>query len=162
MSVGSTVKTTASPCRAMTAKQGSSLARQRRRQRLLYLALCTLLIPVGIGTKLYSGPGAAWISDSVGGVLYVVFWILVLMAARPTTRPVVAALGVLAVTSLLEALQLWHPAWLAPVRATFVGHALLGNTFSWLDYPYYALGAMIGWAAVALVRRSGPTLPTVP
>jgi hypothetical protein len=110
------------------------------------LLLLAALIPLGVATKLYSGPGAAWVNDSLGGVLYVVFWILLVTLLRPRWPPAPVALGVLLVTCALEVLQLWHPAWLAPVRASFIGHALLGNTFAWLDFPHYVAGALLGYA----------------
>lgn len=112
-----------------------------------------MLIPLGIGTKLYTGPAAEWINDSLGGVLYVVFWILLAMLMQPGWPPARVALAVLLVTCLLEVLQLWHPAWLAPFRATFIGHALIGNTFAWLDFPHYVAGALLGYGVVRLVRR---------
>ncbi len=118
-----------------------------------YLSLATALIGPGVVTKLYVGPGAAWVANSFGGVLYVLFWIFVVLAARPDWGAGRVALGVLAVTSMLEVLQLWHPAWLAPFRTTFLGHALLGNTFAWLDFPHYAAGALLGWMLGRWVRR---------
>lgn len=116
------------------------------RQRRAHLLLLAALIPLGVATKLYTGPGAGWINGSLGGVLYVVFWILLVTLLRPRWPPAPVALGVLLVTCALEVLQLWHPAWLAPVRASFIGHALLGNTFAWLDFPHYVAGALLGYA----------------
>jgi hypothetical protein len=29
--------------------------------------------------------------------------------------------------------------------ATFIGHALLGNTFAWLDFPHDVAGALLGY-----------------
>jgi hypothetical protein len=28
------------------------------------------------------------------------------------------------------------------VRASFLGHALIGSSFAWSDFPYYAAGAL--------------------
>jgi hypothetical protein len=41
------------------------------------------VVPFGIATKFYGGPAASWVMDNAGSVLYVVFRILVVMAARP-------------------------------------------------------------------------------
>ncbi|MCF7984682.1 MAG: DUF2809 domain-containing protein [Thiohalocapsa sp.] len=123
------------------------------KQRAAYLILLTLLVPIGIGTKFYSGPGADWVANSVGGSLYVVFWILLALAVAPHLRAATVSLTVLVVTCVLEVLQLWHPAWLAPIRGTFIGHALLGNHFSWWDFPYYLAGALLGFGIAAAVRR---------
>ena len=119
--------------------------------RRAYLILLVLLVPIGFATKFYNGPVADWVSDSLGGLLYVMFWMLLAMAIRPHARIALVALAVLTVTCLLEFLQFWHPIWLAPIRATFLGHALLGNTFSWLDFPYYLLGALLGYGCARWV-----------
>ena len=123
----------------------ASLARPlRMRLRLLHLATAMLLVPLGLATKFYTGPGAVWVADSAGGLLYVLFFIVLALALQPRWPAAGVALSVLAITSALEVLQLWHPPWLAPIRASFLGHALLGNTFSWMDFPYYLAGALLG------------------
>jgi hypothetical protein len=124
--------------------------------RLIHVATAALLVPVGLATKRYTGPGAAWVSDSVGGLLYVVFFVVLALAIRPRWSPAAVALTVLAITCTLEVLQRWHPAWLAPIRAHFLGHALLGSTFAWMDFPYYLAGALLGYVyGRAVPRRWG-------
>ncbi len=119
--------------------------RDPRTARGPYLILLALLLPLGLSTKFYGGPGAPWVADNLGGVLYVLFWILLALAAAPRLAPAAVALAVLLITSALEVLQLWHPPWLQAIRETFIGHALLGNTFAWLDFPHYVVGAILGW-----------------
>jgi hypothetical protein len=113
--------------------------------RTPYLILLALLVPLGLFTKRYTGPAAPWVADNLGGVLYVLFWILLALAAVPRLSPGRVALTVLAITCALELLQLSHPPWLQAIRGTFIGHALLGNTFAWLDFPHYVAGALLGW-----------------
>ncbi len=96
--------------------------------RAAALASVLLLTPLGLATKAYDGPGSWWVQDYLGGVIYVMFWIA----------------AVLAVTCLLEVLQLWQPPLLQQVRGTFAGRALLGTTFVWWDFPHYAAGAAAG------------------
>jgi hypothetical protein len=124
-----------------------------RRRLLLCLAF---LLPVGLASKLIPGQWAWWIRDYGGGVLYVVFWTLVLAALRLDWRRRTVVLTVLAITCSLEFLQLWHPAPLEAVRATFVGHGLLGSTFSWWDFPHYLLGSLIATAILAPRWDSAP------
>lgn len=104
-----------------------------------------ILIPVGFGTKYYSGSGAEWANNSFAGALYEVFWCLCVLSWLPRTSPPRIAAGVLIVTCGLEFLQLWHPAWLEALRATFLGRAILGSTFAWGDFPYYLIGCAMGW-----------------
>ena len=118
------------------------------------LAVCLLLLaPLGIGTKFYAGPAAGWIHSHAGGVLYVLFWTVAVVLVVPSLSPWVAAGGVLFVTCGLEFLQLWDPAALQALRETFLGHALLGSTFSWWDLPHYGVGAVLGALLVRGVTR---------
>jgi hypothetical protein len=98
--------------------------------------------PLGLSTELYTGPAAGW-APFVGGVLYIVFWTFIVLWIRPSASPWWVAAGVFGATCGLEALQLWHPAPLEAIRDTFVGHALLGSTFAWTDFPHYATGAVL-------------------
>jgi hypothetical protein len=110
------------------------------------LVLLAVVTPLGFATKFYAGPAATWVATKSGGFLYVVFWVLVVLALFPRLSPARVSLAVFGVTSLLEFSQLWHPPGLEAVRATFLGHALIGSTFAWSDFPYYAAGALAAWA----------------
>ncbi|MFB6279692.1 MAG: DUF2809 domain-containing protein [Salinibacter sp.] len=121
------------------------------RQRLALSLL--VLIPLGIGTKYYAGPAAGWVHGHAGGVLYVIFWTVVVVLAGPSLSPWAAAGGVFVVTCGLEFLQLWSPSWLEAIRDTFSGHALLGSTFGRWDLLHYAIGAVCGGLFVRAVSR---------
>lgn len=123
------------------------------RRRLAYLAILAVLTPLGFATKFYHGPAHAWVSGHAGGLLYVAFWILVALAVAPQLPAGRVALVVLAVTCVLEFLQLWHPPLLERIRATFLGRALIGSDFDWGDFPYYFLGALGGVGLARLVER---------
>lgn len=116
------------------------------RVRLWTLASLALLTPVGFSTKFYTGPGRNWVQNSLGGVLYEIFWILLVFCAFPSRKSLIRiAVSVCLITSALEVLQLWHPQFLQAVRATFLGSVLLGTTFVWSDFVYYAIGCLLGW-----------------
>jgi len=115
----------------------------RRRRLLVVLAL---LVPLGLLTKATDNE---LVRGYAGGVLYVMFFTFAVLLARPDWRPERVAAGVLLATCGLEVLQLWHPPWLERIRATFLGQALFGSTFSGWDFAAYALGAA---AAIALSR----------
>ncbi len=116
-----------------------------RRSSLLALMLVT---PIGFASKFYAGPGASWVGPYGGGVLYEIFWILVILTVWPRLPALRVAVGVFAVTCGLEVLQLWRPPLLEALRSSFLGRALVGSTFSWLDFPHYAAGAAAGFALV--------------
>ncbi|MEZ5071077.1 MAG: DUF2809 domain-containing protein [Bacteroidales bacterium] len=114
------------------------------------------LVPVtvlGLATKFYEGPGQTWVHNSLGGVFYVMFWILLASLFLAGIRTWKIALWVLLTTVALEFLQLWHPPILQSVRGTFLGAALLGNTFVWRDMLHYLAGALAGLGLLTWVRR---------
>jgi hypothetical protein len=122
------------------------------RRRIVACLLIT--VPAGFGLKLYQGPGQDWVNNYAAGVLYEIFWCLVLFFLWPRRRHIVRiALGVLVGTGLLEWIQLWHPWILEQVRASFLGRTLIGTTFSWWDFPHYALGCALGWRLMRRIVR---------
>jgi hypothetical protein len=117
--------------------------------RLAYGCVLAIVVPLGFATKFYAGPGAAWAAAYAGGFFYVLFWVFAFLTLAPNASPGFVALGVLGITSALELLQLCHPPLLENIRSTFIGHALIGSTFSWWDFAYYGLATL---AAPALAR----------
>lgn len=117
-------------------------------------AAIAVVVPLGIATKFVGG---AWVRSYLGGVLYVVFFVLLVLFVRPGWRPAHVALGVFLATCAVECLQVWHPAWLDEARATFVGHALLGSTFAWADFPCYAAGSILALALCRFIKYEGGT-----
>jgi hypothetical protein len=122
------------------------------RQRLATLLSLLAVMPLGFTAKFYAGPAATWVNNSLSGVLYEIFWCLLIFLFLPRARPQPIALFVLAATCLLEFLQLWHPPLLEAVRSYFLGRAVLGTTFTWWDFPYYFIGCGIGWLWVRWLR----------
>jgi hypothetical protein len=102
-----------------------------------------IIVPAGFWTKFYEGPADSWVNNSLGGVLYVIFWCLLFSILVPKAGAVVISTAVLLVTSGLEFLQLWHPPILETVRSTFLGVTLIGNSFSWMDLLHYTAGAIL-------------------
>jgi hypothetical protein len=128
----------------MIEKQRAQHSESQVRGRILLSLL--VVTPLGFLSKLYAGPARGWFNNYAGGVLYEVFWCLVLFLFWPRRESALKiAVGVLAGTSALEVLQLWHPGLLEQIRLTFLGRALLGTTFSWWDFPHYVLGCALGW-----------------
>ena len=55
-----------------------------KKQKLLIL----LLIPLGLLTKFYTGPGSQIINNHLGGVIYVVFFLFLASLIFPQTRAI--------------------------------------------------------------------------
>jgi hypothetical protein len=117
------------------------------------LAALILITPLGFATKFYRGPLHGWVADSLGGVLYEIFWCLAAALVFRRTDEKRIAVRVFLATCLLEILQLWHPPFLETVRSTFIGRTLIGTSFSWLDFPHYAIGCLAGWWMVKRLNQ---------
>ena len=113
-----------------------------------------ITVPVGFFTKSYRGPAQPWVNDSLGGLFYAVFWCLVAYLFADRLKPWVIAVSVLIATCFLECLQLWHPPFLEYPRGFFIGRTVLGTSFSWLDFPYYIIGGLIGWMWIVWIKRT--------
>lgn len=119
--------------------------------------LVTLFIvtPTGFLFKLYSGPVHHWFNDYGAGVMYEIFWCMVIFFFCPRKSAAAKiAVGVFLVTSFLEVLQLWQPWFLQQIRSTFFGGALLGTTFVWWDFPHYVLGCLVGWLWMKAISKT--------
>ncbi len=123
------------------------------RQRLILVLLLIVIIPIGFLTKFYSGPADDWVNNSLGGLFYEIFWCLVAAFVLTKTKPLIIAFWVLIITCLLEFLQLWHPAFLEFARNNFIGRIILGNSFNWMDFPYYFVGCLIGYFLLNWIKK---------
>jgi hypothetical protein len=112
--------------------------------------------PTGFLFKFYSGPAQWWFNDYGAGLLYEVFWILVIFFVFPRQALAnIIPVWVFIVTCALEFVQLWHAQILETVRSYFLGRALIGTSFSWWDFPHYAVGSLAGWLLICqIIRRS--------
>ena len=120
--------------------------------------LCVALLVVtalGLGTSAYEGRERLWVRDHGSGILYVMFWILLVLTLRPDSSPGRVSIAVLVLTCLVEFSQLIDARWLNAIRKTWLGASLLGIGFKWSDLPYYAIGAIAGWGLVRLLG-AGP------
>ena len=94
------------------------------RQRLIILLLLIVITPLGFLTKFYSGPAENWMNNSLGGLLYEIFWCLIVAFIFTKLKPIKIALWVFVITCMLEILQLWNPSFLELVRNNFIGRTI--------------------------------------
>ena len=109
------------------------------------IIILILLIPLGLLTKFYAGPGSQLVNNHLGGVLYVVFFIFLASLVFPQTRAFKISLIVFLVTCLLELTQLIQTDLLNKLRERFIVHALIGSSFNLTDILFYAIGGGLGW-----------------
>jgi hypothetical protein len=124
----------------------SSQAQRHRlfKYRIALLVNLVAIVPLGYGVR-FSGAGPAWLNDALGSIAYEVFWILLVALLFPKASPVWVAVGVCLATCGVEFLQLWQTPWLQALRATLPGRLVLGNTFTWSDFPACLVGSGLGW-----------------
>ncbi|HEY9668263.1 MAG TPA: DUF2809 domain-containing protein [Coleofasciculaceae cyanobacterium] len=120
--------------------------------RIALLISIVLIVPLGYLVRFY-GPAPAWLNDWLGSIAYEIFWILLFALFLPHASPVWIAVGVCLATCALEFLQLWQPPFLQAMRATLPGRLVLGNTFTWSDFPAYFIGSFLGWVWMLVLRQ---------
>lgn len=121
--------------------------------RVALLVSILFIIPLGYGVRFSQGWLPNDLHDALGSIAYEVFWILLVQLLYPKIPPLRIAIAVSLATCAIEVLQLWQPSWLQALRATFPGRLVLGNTFSWSDFPPYFIGSAIGWLWLERLRR---------
>ena len=122
----------------------------KQKYALILLLLITL---IGFYTKVYSGPAAQWVNDSLGGIFYEIFWCLLFFLFFVKAKARVIAISVFIVTCFLEVLQLWHPEFLEFIRSYFIGRTLLGTSFNLYDFIYYFIGSFIGYFMIIRLQK---------
>jgi Protein of unknown function (DUF2809) len=110
-----------------------------------------VIVPIGYLVR-FHGVFPGWLNDALGGVAYEIFWILLVGFLFPKLSIVRVALGVCLATCAIEVLQLWTPDWLQALRRTLPGRLVLGNTFTWADFPVYGVGSLAGWGWVRSIQ----------
>jgi len=112
-----------------------------------------ILIPIGITTKFYQGVGEGFIHNHLGGVIYVIFWILLFSLISPKYSHLKLIVWVFSVTCLIEFTQLIHTPILEKAREYFVFRALLGSTFNLFDILWYLVGAALGYILLVITTK---------
>ncbi|MCY7275496.1 MAG: DUF2809 domain-containing protein [Phormidesmis sp. CAN_BIN44] len=121
--------------------------------RVALLVCAIAIVPLGYITRFSQGFGADWLHDLADSLAYQMFWILLVMVCFPKSSLIWVAIAVFLVSCAIEFLQLWKPPFLQAIRATLPGRLVLGNTFTWSDFPPYALGSILGGAWVKALRQ---------
>ncbi|WP_017651939.1 DUF2809 domain-containing protein [Fortiea contorta] len=120
--------------------------RPNPRQSIYLILSLLIVVAMGFLFKYYTGPAHQWFNDYGAAVFYEIFWCLFAFWFFPTRTAIKQIpFWVFIITCILEVLQLWHPPLLENMRATLIGKLLLGTTFVWWDFLYYALGCILGW-----------------
>ena len=104
---------------------------------------------MGLLTKVYSGIGSEFVTNYLGGVIYVVFFIVLASLTFPKANSLKISLFVLGITCLIEVSQLIQNDLLKDLRTHFLIRSLIGSVFNVFDFVFYVVGALIGYGILA-------------
>jgi hypothetical protein len=124
------------------------------RSRWSYLALTVAVVGLGLGLR-HTGVLPPRLGKYVGDALYALMTfcaVAALFPRWPTARVAALALGWCVA---VEFGQLYHAPWIDSIRATTLGHLVLGTHFGWWDLLAYAAGVLVGTAVDHVLDR-GP------
>ncbi len=128
------------------------------RRRLWFVVLAVSTIAVGLLVHLRGAVLGATTRDVLGDALWAAMIAWWLGAAAPAARLAVRSAVAYAVCVAVELSQLYHAPFLDTVRATRLGHLVLGSGFDARDLVAYAVG-IAGAALLELVLRRRRLLP---
>ena len=124
---------------------------------LPYLSLI-ILIPLGLFSKSYTGIGEEWVHNYLGDILVEIFLCVLLFIILPKKfKKIKLIIIIISIfTIIIEFSQLIQTPFLNHLRQYFLGRLILGTTFSWLDFPCYILGCILGamWLRVLIILQS--------
>jgi hypothetical protein len=121
--------------------------------KLIKLSLVIILIPIGFLTKIYSGTGSEFVTNYLGGVVYVVFFILLASLVFPNASILKISLFVLVITCLIEVSQLIQNETIQNLRTHFLIRSLIGSVFNIFDFVFYLAGAIIGYGVLFKLKN---------
>ncbi len=120
--------------------------------RVILVINAILIIPIGYAVR-FSSILPEWFRNLFGNVAYETLLILLLLLIVPKMKPIAAAISVCLFSFVIEFSQLFQDPILVAARSNLLGRLILGNGFTWEDFPLYVLGSLIGWAWVIQLRR---------
>ncbi len=121
--------------------------------RLKLAVILIFLMLIGFATKMHAGVFQTWINNSLGGIIYVIFFMHLALFVNLKWKPLHIALMVFVFTSLIEFTQLINGHVLNIIRKYFIGRTLIGTTFNPFDFFYYLIGAIFGYFSLVFLIR---------
>lgn len=110
------------------------------RTRTSYIAAALLTITAGLLVHLRGEALGSAARDMIGDALWaamIAWWVGALV---PRARLLSRSAAAYAICAVVEVSQLYHTPWLDALRATTVGHLVLGSGFDPRDLAAYAVG----------------------
>jgi hypothetical protein len=116
-----------------------------------FIALLVLIFITALYTKEYRGEYQTLINSHIGGVFYVLFGAILLSVVFLRLKVWQATLLAFCLTSVLEIIQYFRFPFLLELTKSKFFLYLLGNSFNWYDFIYYAVGGVVGFGVLLLL-----------
>jgi hypothetical protein len=113
------------------------------RHRGLYAIAILLVVVSGLLSRRHPGLFPLSLGKYPGDALWAVMIFLgfgFLFPAMPTVR---IGLAAVAFSCAIEFAQIYRAPWIDSIRATTLGHLILGSGFSWMDIAAYSVGILL-------------------
>jgi hypothetical protein len=110
------------------------------RTRSTYIGAALATIAAGLLVHLHGGELGFAARDVIGDALWAAMIACWVSALIPNARPVSRYAAAYAICVGVEISQLYHTPWLDAIRATTMGHLVLGSGFDPRDLMAYAMG----------------------
>lgn len=117
-----------------------------------YFGLAVGTIAIGLTVHLRGSFLPPAFRDILGDALWAVMVVCWLGVAAPRASLTTRAFAAFSVCAAVELSQRVHAPWLDALRATLVGHLILGSGYDPRDFVAYAAGVVV---ATVLARRAG-------
>lgn len=125
-----------------------------RRSRLWYALAVAMVVLAGLAVRSGMTPFPGFVVKYGGVALWALVVFLGLGLVSPAAPTAWVAWVAVCISWCVEFLQMYHAPWIDAVRATRLGHLVLGSTFHGPDLLAYCLGVGIGAGAeIARGRR---------
>jgi hypothetical protein len=125
------------------------------RRRLYLIAAIFVTVALGLASRKYRWLFPSALGKYPGDVFWAqtAYWSLCLVF--PSASIARVASYALAVSCADELSQLYQALWINRIRATTMGHLILGSAFSWLDMLAYTVGVGLCVAIEVILLREG-------
>jgi hypothetical protein len=128
-----------------------------RRRRVIYGIAVVGVIGVGLASRrfpalLFPAALGKYPGDALWALMVFFLWGML----RPCVSTGKLASIALATAYVAEFSQMYQSPWINGIRATTVGHLILGSTFSWWDMLSYTVGVGVGVLCEKVEQRLPP------
>jgi len=118
-----------------------------KRSRSVYVVMVAMVIVLGLSSRHWRYVLPAILQKNAGDGLWALMVFLLVGLLSPALSTPWTALVAMAFSAADEFSQIYHAPWIDAIRATTLGHLVLGSGFSWVDMLDYAIGIAFGAAA---------------